>query len=196
MGRPPASEPFTQLWISVPRDRDGPSPEPAARIIEPPSCRSPLRSRCAASRLCSWPGGTGRQSFNSPAGTQAPRCRNSPPPPSTSSANSPASGANNSEIISRSKPRLAAVRLSSNCGSGTGAMSPTVTSLSFVLLRISKGREVAAPHHGYADYGKLITSVPVTPNTTSVNVNRWLPLAHLMPGLGAPRSASRRGERP
>src|SRR5581483_12106997 len=40
-------------------------------------------------------------------------------------------------------------------------------------LRISKDREVAASRHGNTPYsGKLVTLVPVTPYTTSVDANR------------------------
>ncbi len=40
------------------------------------------------------------------------------------------------------------------------------------LITISKDREVAASHHGDTPYsGNSLTSVPVTPYTTSVDVN-------------------------
>ena len=41
-----------------------------------------------------------------------------------------------------------------------------------LILRISKDREVAASHHGDTPYsGNSVTSAPVTPYTTSVDVN-------------------------
>jgi hypothetical protein len=52
-----------------------------------------------------------------------------------------------------------------------------VTCGHFALLRCiettSKDREVAASHHGDTPHsGKTVTSVPVTPYTTSVDVNK------------------------
>jgi integrase len=52
-------------------------------------------------------------------------------------------------------------------------MSPAATLLSFVAETTSKDREVAASHHGDTPYsGNSLTSVPVTPYTTSVDVNQ------------------------
>jgi hypothetical protein len=52
-------------------------------------------------------------------------------------------------------------------------MSPAATLLSFVASETtSKDREVAASHHGDTPYsGNSVTSVLVTPYTTSVDVN-------------------------
>jgi len=61
-------------------------------------------------------------------------------------------------------------------------MSPAATLLSFVAETTSKDREVAASHHGDTPYsGDSITSVPVTPYTTSVDVNSADPGWHEPP---------------
>src|SRR6202007_2220379 len=68
---------------------------------------------------------------------------------------------------------------------------PNVPSGHFALLRCSettsKDREVAASHHGDTPYsGNSLTSVPVTPYTTYVDVN--LDRADTAPTAGRPAS--------
>src|SRR5689334_5324246 len=79
----------------------------------------------------------------------------------------------NSRTISRSTSGLADASVCSNESPGTGTMSPAATLLSFVASETtSKDREVAASHHGDTPYsGNSVTLAPVTPYTTSVDVN-------------------------
>ena len=79
----------------------------------------------------------------------------------------------NSRIISRSTSGLADARVSSNCAPGTGTMTTPATSLSFVSTSHFEGsRGGRLPSRRHAAPGKTVTSVPVTPYTTSVDVNK------------------------